>query len=93
MSRTITISDSLYERLEVAARDHGFQGIEQWLEQWPLGSGFASRASGEQTPLSEEELQRRREAVDRTVALQERLSREYGMMRDSAELVREDRDR
>jgi hypothetical protein len=86
MSRTITVSDHTYERLEGEARARGLTSIEQLLEQWPL-------RRMEHEPLTEEELRRRRETVDRTIALQKRLSKTYGMMPDSVDLIREDRER
>lgn len=86
MSRTITVSDGLYKRLEAEARARGLEGIAQLLEQVYL-PGL------EQEPPTEEELRRRREAVDHITALQERLSKTYGMMPDSVELIREDRER
>lgn len=34
MSRTITISDELYTRLEAEARLRGLDSVERFLEQW-----------------------------------------------------------
>jgi predicted CopG family antitoxin len=86
MSRTITVSDHVYERLEAEARARGMKSIEQLLEQLPL-------PRKEHEPLTEEELQRRREVVDRTHEIYEELSQKYGMMPDSVDLIREDRER
>ena len=86
MSRTITVPDHVYDRLEAEARARGLKSIEQLLEQLPL-------ARAECDPLTDEELKRRHEVVARTVALQEELSRKYGMMPDSVDLIREDRER
>jgi predicted CopG family antitoxin len=86
MSRTITVSDQTYQRLEAETRARGLKSIEQLLERLPL-------PAAENEVLSEEELQRRREAVDQIIAIQERLSRTYGMMPDSVDLIREDRER
>jgi predicted CopG family antitoxin len=86
MSRTITVSDHVYERLEAEARARGMKSIEQLLEQLPL-------PRKEHEPLTEEELQRRREVVDRTNEIYEELSQKYGMMPDSVDLIREDRER
>lgn len=86
MSRTITVSDEIYERLETEARARGLKSIEQFLEQLPM-------RRLEHEPLTEEELRRRREAVDRITTLQERLSKTYEMMPDSVDLIREDRER
>ena len=79
MSRTITVPDDVYQRLEAEARARGLKSIEQLLEQLPL-------AKAESDPLTDEELQRRHEVVERTIALQEELSRKYGMMPDSVDL-------
>jgi hypothetical protein len=78
MSRTLTLSDDLYQRLEVAARQRGLDGIEQLLEVWQA---------------SEEERNRRSAAVQRIDALRAQLFATYGEMPDSAALIREDRDR
>ena len=86
MSRTVTLPDSVYERLEAAARDRGLESIEQLLEQWPLHSD-------EPSPLSEEELRQRQELVDEIDAIREEALTACGIMADSVELIREDRER
>jgi predicted CopG family antitoxin len=86
MSRTITVSDHVYARLEAEAHARGLKSIEQLLEQWPL-------RRLEYKPLSEEELRRRREVVARAIEISEEMSRKYGMMPDSVELIREARER
>jgi hypothetical protein len=86
MSRTITVPDHVYQRLEAEAHARGLKGIEQLLEQLPL-------AKAESDPLTDEELKRRHEVVARTNEIYEELSRKYGMMPDSVELIREDRER
>ncbi len=78
MTRTLNISDTLHERLEAAAHRRGLNSVEQLLELWQA---------------SEEELDRRQEAVRQIDALRERLFARYGEMPDSTILVREDRAR
>ena len=78
MSRTITISDELYARLEEEARARGLNSVERLLEEW------------EQTEAA---LAQRRDAVRKIDGLRERLFAKYGEMPDSAELVRRDRAR
>jgi hypothetical protein len=77
MSQKLTISDALYMRLEAEAQLRGLS-IEQLLEEWER---------------KESELSRRREAVREINALREQLFAKYGEMPDSAELIREDRER
>lgn len=83
MSQTLTISDESYTRLKDEACQQGFDSAEQYLE----------RKYSPIRRLSDEERRRRREAVALTKAIQERLSRTLGMMPDSTDLVREDRER
>ena len=78
MSKILSISDDLYERLEHAARQKGLKSIEQLLESWQT---------------AEDNLGKRRETVDRIGALRSRLFQRYGEMPDSVDLIREDRDR
>jgi len=78
MSRTLTLSDELYEWLSRAARGRGLAGIEQLLEQWQA---------------DEEERNRRTEAVRHIDTLRAQLFRTYGEMPDSVALLREDRER
>ena len=78
MSRTLTVSDALYGRLESAAQRHGLATIEDLLELWQ------ARA---------DELSQRRQVVQQTNALRERLLSAYGEMPDSTALLREDRER
>lgn len=78
MSKTLRISDDLYERLEHVARQKGLNNIEQLLESWQL---------------AEDRLDKRRETVDKIDALRRRLFHTYGQMPDSVELIREDRGR
>jgi hypothetical protein len=78
VSRTVTLSDDLYERLHRAARERGLPGIEQLLEEWQIG---------------EEDRSRRAEAVRNIDALRAQLFGIYGEMPDSVALIREDRER
>ena len=78
MSRTVTISDELYARLEAEARARGLSDIECLLEEW------------EQNGVN---LNQRQDVVRRIDNLRERLFAKYGELPDSTELVREDRAR
>jgi hypothetical protein len=77
MSRTLTISDTLYARLEAKALERGLDNIEQLLEEWER---------------SENEILRRQEVVRQIDRLRERLRDKYGEMPDSVELIRQDRE-
>jgi hypothetical protein len=76
--KTITISDALYERLNQTARSQGLTAIDQLLEQWE-----ADMQAREQ----------RRLVVDQITLLRDSLEAKYGVMSDSVELIREDRER
>jgi hypothetical protein len=78
MSRTLTIPDELYERLEAEARARGLESVERLLDE------FARNGI---------DLDRRREAVERIDSLRESIFAKYGEMPDSVELLREDRAR
>ncbi len=78
MSRTITISDDLYAKLEAEAQMRGLSSIEQLLER---------------LPDSEAESLRRKEVVQEIDDLRNRLMAKYGELSDSVELLREDRAR
>ena len=78
MSRTITISDELYARLEVEARACGLNSVERLLEEWKR---------------SKPNIVQRKTVVERIDALRERLFIKYGEMPDSVELLRADRNR
>lgn len=78
MSRTLTIPEALYTRLESIARARGFSSIAQLLEVWQS---------------HEDALRHRQEAVAQIDALRERLSATYGMFPDSTADIREDRAR
>jgi hypothetical protein len=75
--QTLTISVELYERLVAEAQLRGIT-IEQLLEEWER---------------KDSEIRRRQEAGQRADEIFERMAAKYGMMPDSAELIREDRER
>lgn len=78
MSHTITISDSLYTRLQMAMRARGADNLETLL---------ADLADGK------DETTVRQTAVAQINELRERLFAKYGPMPDSTEFLREDRAR
>ena len=79
--KTITISETLFSRLEREARQHGFRTIEQLLES-------------QHTPdISPEERERRRAAVEEADAIRQKIAARAGTLPDSTLLVREDRER
>ena len=77
MSRTLTISDELYDRLEREAQIRGLS-IELLIEAWER---------------NEADLLRRKDVVRGIDSLRERLFSKYGEMPDSSDLIREDRAR
>lgn len=77
MSRTLTISDELYARLEKEAQMRGLS-IERLIEEWER---------------NEANLLQRKDVVREIDTLRERLFFKYGEMPDSSDLVREDRAR
>ena len=78
MSKSLVISDDLYERLENSAHQKGLESVEQLLETWQT---------------AENDLRRRRKTVEKIDSLRSRLFQVYGKMPDSVDLVREDRTR
>lgn len=74
--QTLTISDSLYQRLMAEAQLQGMS-VEQLIEEWES---------------KESEIRRRQEAGKRIKNIYKEMEAKYGLMPDSAELVREDRD-
>ncbi|MDT5061868.1 MAG: hypothetical protein QOH63_2327 [Acidobacteriota bacterium] len=78
MSRTLTISDDLYARLEAEANARGLNSVERLLEEWRR---------------TEADLNQRQAVVLKIDGLRGRLFAKYGEMPDSVELVREDRAR
>ena len=83
MSRALIISDNLYQQLELSARQNGVP-VESFAENM-LEDGLSK--------AWEAELDRRREVVDRILTFQKKMGEKYGVMEDSVELIREDRDR
>ena len=78
MSRTLTISDELYERLEAEARRRGLTTLEQLLEK---------------LQILEADVARREEVVREIDHLREGLLARYGQMPDCVDLQRADRGR
>jgi deoxyribodipyrimidine photolyase-like uncharacterized protein len=81
MNHTLTISENLYSRLLSVSQARGLsieELVEKAIDEWES---------------QDAELKRREEAVDRIVALRERMRVKYGMMPDSVELIRQDRER
>jgi len=78
MSQTLTISDTLYARLELATRQRGLNSIEQLLERWHFWDF-------EPSP--------RQATVQKIDALRQQLFETYGEMPDSVDIIREDRGR
>lgn len=82
MSQELTISDSLYSKLESLARKHGLKNVDELLQRL---------IEGEIT--NTDKLRQRQEIVQRIHALRDDLLRKYGAMTDSTESIREDRER
>ncbi|MBW4419100.1 MAG: hypothetical protein KME13_07700 [Myxacorys californica WJT36-NPBG1] len=78
MSRSLTISDELYQHLETTAKARGLDSIENLIAE------LIQR---------ETVLIQHREAIDRINQRREQLFERYGEMLDSTDLIREDRDR
>lgn len=78
MSRTITISDELYTRLEAEARARGLNSVERLLEE---------------RERQNFDLTQRQSTVRKIDDLRARLFAEHGEMPDSVELLRADRNR
>lgn len=81
MNQTLTISESLYSRLQTGAQLRGLsieQLIEQVVEEWER---------------KESELRRRAQVVEEIDEIYEKMRAKYGQMPDSVELIREDRER
>ncbi len=78
MPKTITLSDSLYKRLECAMRESGMKSFEQLLKDW------FQKVS---------ELKRRKKAFEDVMAFHSQIKDQYGELPDSVPGIREDRDR
>ena len=83
MSVSITVSEETYNKLKASAQVRGKENVEQLLEDW----------EDEQAIEWQKELKRRKEVGKRIKELQERIFQEHGVMPDSTELIREDRNR
>ncbi len=82
MSHTLKISDTLYTRLKTTARARGLKNVEALMRQ--LVKARQAKSNG---------LRRRKQVVRRIESLRERLFAAYGLMPDSVELLRADRER
>jgi hypothetical protein len=78
MSRTLTISDELYARLESQARKRGVKTVEELLDL---------------LQSLETDIALRKNVVRQIDLIRKRLFARYGEMPDSVELLREDRAR
>ncbi len=78
MSRTITISDELYARLEAEARACGMNSVERLLEE---------------REQHKPDYAQRKSVVKRINDSRAHLFAKYGEMPDSVELLRTDRNR
>lgn len=78
MSQMMVLSDTLYARLQAEAHRRGLASVEQLLEI---------------VVTPDADLVLRQAAVRRVTAVQQHLDATYGLMLDSAELVRADRER
>ncbi len=74
--QALMISQDFYNRLTAEAQLQGMS-IEQLLQEWERQSS---------------EGRRRQEAGEQIKAIHKRMKAKYGLMPDSAELIREDRD-
>ncbi len=83
MSVTLTVSDETFQRLSKSAKARGKGNVEQLLEEWP----------NEPELDWNEELARRKALGERMRELRERIYDKYGLMSDSTELIRQDRER
>ncbi len=84
MSKTLTISDEKYQKIEALARLREFENAEQFLER--------DEQLDEHIVERQKELKRRQKLGQEIMAFQQRMLEKYGVMPDSAELIREDRE-
>lgn len=77
MSRTITVSDTLYDRLMEQAHSQGMDDLAAWIE----------------ATLLNDNPQKRQQTVENIKSFREEMKLKYGEMPDSVSLVREDRGR
>lgn len=78
MSQTITLSDDLYTKLQLTAREQGYESIEALIEEW-----FNRRAAW----------LHRQEIVQQIEVVRDKLFHTYGETADSINLIRADRSR
>jgi hypothetical protein len=78
MSHTLVISEDLYQQLASTAERLGLSRVEQLLEKWQA---------------DQQENRRRAEVVQHIDEIRNRLYGRLGEMPDSANLIREDRER
>ncbi len=82
MSQTLTISDKVYIQLQQIAQASELKNmegvLEKLLETWQIYQQME---------------QQRRDTISQISTLRERLQQTYGVMPDSVELIREDRER
>jgi hypothetical protein len=78
MQQILTISENLYQRLQVTAQENQMPSIEQLIEYWQRRDSA---------------LKRRREIVQNIVAIREQLASEYTQFPDSVALLQEERAR
>ncbi len=83
MSVTITVSEETYHKLKASAQIRGKKSVENLLEEW----------EDEQAVERQNELRRRKQVGKEIREFQKKMEDKYGIMPDSAELVREDRER
>lgn len=77
MGRTLDLSDDVYTRLRRLAQWRGLDAVEVLIEEL----------------LREAEIQRRQELGKRIDTHREEMLAKYGVMADSTELIRDDRER
>ena len=77
MSKAVDFSEETYTKLQETASRLGFDSVEQMVKQW----------------LWEVELRRRQELGRRIDEHREEMLAKYGVMSDSTELIRQDRER
>lgn len=77
MGRAVNLSEETYTELEKMAHSLGDGDIERLIKQW----------------LREAELRRRQELGRRIDEHREQMFAKYGVMPDSTELIRQDRER
>lgn len=77
MGRAVDFSEETYTQLEKMAQTLGFENIERLIKQW----------------LWEAELRRRQELAHRIDQHREEMLAKYGVMSDSTEIIRQDRER